>query len=98
MLRLAAVLLPLLLIVPAMAETPAERASRQLEEGQFRDRAEDAAREAMPVPPPPRVPPQMQPLEADRRSIQPDIGRPEQRGVPTTGGFGPPTGAQNPQR
>ncbi len=102
--RLAAPVLSFLLIAPALlaapawAQTPAERASRELNKGQFRDRAEDAREAARPVPPAPQVPPQMQALETDRRSLQPDVGRPEERGVPTTGGIRPPSGAQNSQR
>lgn len=104
MLRLAAPMLSFLLVAPALlttaawAQTPAEQASRELNKDQIRDRAEDARESARPVPPPPQVPPQMQALETDRRSLQPDVGRPEQRGVPTTGGIRPPSGAQNPQR
>lgn len=89
---------PVLLTTAARAQTPAEQASRELNKDQFRDRAEDAREAARPVPPAPQVPPQMQALETDRRSFQPDVGRPEQRGVPTTGGIRPPSGAQNPQR
>ena len=92
-------LLSLLIITPALAQTPtpAERAARQLEQGEWRDRAAEAAAAARgPVPAVP--PPQVLPLEADRRSLQPDIGRPEEAGTRATDGAQPPSGSQNPQR
>lgn len=88
-------LLSFLLVAPALAQTPAERASRQLEQDQQRDRAAEAAQQgAAPVVPPAQV----LPLEADRRSLQPDVGRPETTGTRGTGGDRPPSGSQNPQR
>ena len=91
-------LLPFLLVaVPALAQTPAERASRQLEQGERRDRANEAAESARGIVP--IVPPaQVLPLEADRRSLQPDVGRPEQAGTTGVGGTQAPSGSQNPQR
>lgn len=91
-------LLPLLCLgMPAFAQTPAERASRQLEQGERRDRADEAAESARGITP--IVPPaQVLPLEADRRSLQPDVGRPEIAGTTGTGATRPPSGSQNPQR
>jgi hypothetical protein len=81
----------------ALAQTPAERASRQLEQGERRDRATEAAEAARGITP--VVPPaQVLPLEADRRSLQPDVGRPEEAGTTATGGARSPSGSQNPQR
>ncbi|RYI98851.1 MAG: hypothetical protein EON47_18425, partial [Acetobacteraceae bacterium] len=79
-------LLPVVLLgLPAFAQTPAERASRQLEQGERRDRANEAAESARGITP--VVPPaQVLPLEADRRSLQPDVGRPEEAGTSATGG------------
>ena len=79
--RLIPRLLPLLLVaLPALAQTPAERASRQLEQGERRDRADEAAEGVRGITP--IVPPaQVLPLEADRRSLQPDVGRPEEAGA-----------------
>jgi hypothetical protein len=38
-------------------------------------------------------------LDADRRSLQPDVGRPEESGAPITGGERAATGGgRNPQR
>jgi hypothetical protein len=95
--RPATLLLSLILVGPAWAQTPAERASRQLQQGEWRDRATEAGEAArgpvLPVPPP-----QVVPLEADRRSLQPDVGRPEEAGLGSAGGERPPSGSQNPQR
>jgi hypothetical protein len=100
-LRASVILGPLLaaaLPMPAaLAQTPVERAARLLEEGERRDRAAEAAAaargESTVVPPA-----QVLPMESDRRSLQPDVGRPEEAGVATTGGPRSPSSSQNPQR
>ncbi len=83
---------------PALAQTPAERASRQLNQETQRDRAGDraeAAREPLAVVPPAQV----LPLEADRNSLRPDVGRPEEQGRIGTGNAGMQPGLnQNTQR
>jgi hypothetical protein len=83
---------------PALAQTPAERASRQLNREDSEDRARDAAeaaREPQPIVPPAQV----LPLEADRNSLRPDVGRPEEAGRMGTGNAGmQPTLNQNTQR
>lgn len=82
---------------PARAETPAEQASRQLQQGIRQDRAAEAA--GPDTVRPPAATPTTSAMEADRRSIQPDIGRPEEAGVPLTGGERAATGGgPNPQR
>ena len=86
---------------PGRAQTPAEQASRrlnrQLEDDRAVDRARDAAGEAEVAPganPLPRV----QQLDEQRRSLQPDLIRPNQP-VPFVGGErGATGGGQNPQR
>lgn len=82
----------------ALAQTPAERASRQLNREEQQDRARDAAeaaREPQPVVPPAQV----LPLEADRNSLRPDVGRPEEAGRMGTGNTGAQPGLnQNTQR
>jgi hypothetical protein len=86
-----------LLAAPGHAETPAERASRELQQDIRQDRAAEAA-----GPNAPRAPaatPTTSAIEADRRSIQPDVGRPEEAGAPITGGERAATGGgRNPQR
>ena len=83
---------------PALAQTPAERASRQLNREEQQDRARDAAeaaREPQPIVPPAQV----LPLEADRNSLRPDVGRPEEAGRLGTGNAGMQPGLnQNTQR
>jgi len=75
----------LMLAGPVTAQTPAERAGQSLESAVTRDRFRDAAEAARDAdiarslggpPPLPRV----QQLEEDRAGLQPDVGRPEQRG------------------
>jgi hypothetical protein len=88
----------LLVAGPALAQTPAERASRQLNREEAQDRARDAADDARS--PQPVVPPaQVLPLEADRNSLRPDVGRPEEAGRMGTGNTGSQPGLnQNTQR
>lgn len=97
---LAALLLAAPLIAfapPGRAETPAEQASRQLQQGIRQDRAAEAVEPAGPRPP--AATPTTSDLEADRRSIQPDVGRPEESGAAITGGERAATGGgRNPQR
>ncbi len=83
---------------PVLAQTPAERASRQLNREQEQDRARDAAEDARA--PQAIVPPaQVLPLEADRNSLRPDVGRPEASGRLNTGSAGTQPGLnQNTQR
>ncbi|TDG21645.1 hypothetical protein E2C05_26995 [Paracraurococcus ruber] len=79
-------LLPLipacLLPLPALAETPAERASRELRQDLNRDRAREAGGPEGPLPR--ETSPGAVAIETDRRSLQPDIGRPEEAGAPVT--------------
>lgn len=63
-----------LIAVPGHAETPAEQASRQLQQGIREDRAAEAG--GPDAPRPPTSTPTTSAIEADRRSIQPDVGRP----------------------
>jgi hypothetical protein len=85
------------LAVPGHAETPAEQASRQLQQGIRQDRAAEAG--GPDAPRPPTSTPTTSAIEADRRSIQPDVGRPEEAGTPITGGERAATGGgHNPQR
>ena len=81
----------------AAAQTPAERASRSLDRQVEADRFRDAARDARGDPRPPR--PEVQQFEPQRRSFQPDVGRPEESGATTPelrrGGLGM---GPNPQR
>ncbi|TDH59280.1 hypothetical protein E2C06_28305 [Dankookia rubra] len=96
----ACLLLALPLILPAgpgRAETPAEQASRQLQQEIRQDRAAEAGEAAAPRPP--AATPTTSAIEADRRSLQPDVGRPEEAGAPITGGERAATGGgRNPQR
>ena len=62
----------------AAAQTPAERASRSLERDMRSDRFRDAAQDARGDDRPTR--PEVQQFEPQRRSLQPDVGRPEQQG------------------
>ncbi|MBL6453824.1 hypothetical protein JMJ55_00730 [Belnapia sp. T6] len=98
LLLLAALFAALFLANPALAQTPAERASRQLNQETQRDRVVDraeAAREAPAVVPPAQV----LPLESDRSSLRPDVGRPEEAGRIGTGNAGMQPGLnQNTQR
>jgi hypothetical protein len=95
---LPAVLLAMLAAAtPARAETPAERASRQLQQGIRQDRAAEAGGPEGPRPPAPN--PATTAIDADRRSIEPDVGRPEATGAAITGGERAATGGgPNPQR
>lgn len=80
------------------ARTPAERASRDLNQETREDRFRDAARDARGDPVPIR--PEVQQFEPQRRSLQPDVGRPEQQGRISTEGLtgGAPALGSNPQR
>lgn len=80
------------------AQSPAERASRSLERDMRGDRFRDAAQDARGRDTPPR--PEVQQFDAQRRSLQPDVGRPEQEGrISTTGTPGQlPSMGPNPQR
>jgi hypothetical protein len=84
---------------PALAQSPAERASRRLEQGVEADRLRDAARDARGDPRPTR--PEVQQFEPERRTLQPDVGRPEETGTggTLTDGTRNATGmGPNPQR
>lgn len=82
--------------VLARAETPAERASRQLRREIQGDRAMEAGRPEGPLPA--EATPATRALEADRRSLQPDVGRPEEMGSLPTAAERGTTGGGNPQR
>lgn len=60
------------------AQSPAERASRDLNREVRSDRFRDAASDARGDPRP--TPPSVQQFDAQRRSLQPDVGRPEEDG------------------
>lgn len=79
-------------------QTPAERASRTLNQETRADRFRDAARDARGDDRPIR--PEVQQFDAQRRTLQPDVGRPEQDGRTSTGniGGGIPSMGPNPQR
>ena len=80
------------------AQSPAERASRGLNQDvrtdRFRDAARDARGDARPIRP------EVQQFEPQRRTLQPDVGRPEQAGRLSTEGMagGLPSMGPNPQR
>lgn len=80
------------------AQTPAERASRSLEQDVRGDRFRDAAEDARGDPRPTR--PEVLQFEPQRRSLQPDVGRPEQQGLTSTGNSAGRSSSmgQNPQR
>lgn len=96
--RLALPLLLLGLSGPTLAQTTPNRATeaetrlnRQLEQDRIRDRLNQRA-----APPGPES---MRAMEDDRRSLGPDVGRPEAAGRLETGGErGALTGGMNPQR
>jgi hypothetical protein len=79
-------------------QTPAERASRSLNQDTRADRFRDAARDARGDARPTR--PEVQQFEPQRRTLQPDVGRPEQNGRISTEGVagGLPSMGPNPQR
>ncbi len=79
-------------------QTPAERASRSLNQDTRADRFRDAARDARGDARPTR--PEVQQFEPQRRTLQPDVGRPEQNGRISTEGLagGLPSMGPNPQR
>ncbi len=80
------------------AQSPAERASRGLNQDMRADRFRDAARDARGDDRPIR--PEVQQFEPQRRTLQPDVGRPEQTGRISTEGLagGIPSMGPNPQR
>lgn len=83
--RMLLTTLPLLLAGPALAQTPAERASRDLNRDLARDRARDAAEDARAADtarasPAPQITRPAQQLDEDRATIRPDVGRPEESG------------------
>jgi hypothetical protein len=85
--RLGTITLAVLLAAgpPALAQTPAERASRALDRALASDRARDAAEDARaadtaPANPAPPANAAAQSLEADRATNRPDVGRPERSG------------------
>ena len=80
------------------AQTPAERASGNLNRDVRADRFRDAARDARGDDRPVR--PEVQQFEPQRRTLQPDVGRPEQEGRSSTGNLrgGLPSMGPNPQR
>lgn len=88
----------LLFAGPALAQTPAERASRDLNADVAADRTRDAARDAR-GDPRPEVP-GVQQFEGERRTIRPDVGRPEQSETPAATGTvrGSTSMGPNPQR
>ena len=79
-------------------QSPAERASRGLNRDTRADRFRDAARDARGDDRPIR--PEVQQFEPQRRTLQPDVGRPEQNGRLSTEGLvgGLPGMGPNPQR
>ena len=69
----------------ALAQTPAERATRalnrELSDDRSRDRADDArAADTARSAPNPQATPSAQQLDEDRASLRPDVGRPETAG------------------
>ncbi len=85
------------LAAPAQAQGARENAetrlNRQLEQDRDRDRAAMARGAAPPGPE------SMRAMEDDRRSLSPDVGRPEAEGRMEPGGQrGAMTGGMNPQR
>jgi hypothetical protein len=96
---LSTLLLAAVVAVPALAQSPAEQASRRLEQGVEADRLRDAARDARGEPRPTR--PEVLQFEPERRTLQPDVGRPEETGAAggVTDGTRSATGmGPNPQR
>ncbi|MBV1800211.1 hypothetical protein [Siccirubricoccus sp. G192] len=86
-----------LLAGTAAAQTPAAEASRRLEQGVDADRLRDAARDARGDPRP--APPEVRQFEPQRRTLQPDVGRPEEGAGSAADGTRGATGmGQNPQR
>ncbi len=91
--------LPILLLLAGTtaAQTPAEQATRSLNQDLATDRARDAARDAR-NDPRPEIP-GVQQFEPERRTIRPDVGRPEQSEEPAVGGQrGTTSMGPNPQR
>lgn len=92
-----AALLLLATLAPAAAQTPAERASRSLEQEVARDRLRDSARDAHGDPRPAQ--PGVEMFEPQRRSFEPDVGRPEATGSSRPSGTrGTSRMGQNPLR
>ena len=105
MLLLRALGMSILFTGLAAAQTPAERAprgaeraSRSLNRDVRADRFNDAARDARGDDRPIRA--EVQQFEPQRRTLQPDVGRPEQEGRSSTGNLrgGLPSMGPNPQR
>ena len=95
---LRAILFLSLAAAPALAQSPAAEASRRLEQGVEADRLRDAARDAR-GDPRPVAPPAVQQFEPQRRTLQPDVGRPEETpGSAVDGTRGLPGMGRNPQR
>lgn len=95
--RIAPALLLLAALSPAAAQTPAERASRGLERDVTRDRFLDSARDAHGDPRPSQ--PGVEMFQSQRRSFEPDVGRPEEAGSAWSNGTrGTSRMGQNPQR
>ena len=75
----------LLAAVPALAQTPVERAARDLERGIARDRVVEGADTASGLQQPAErgggtgAVARVDQLDTDRRSLQPDVGRREER-------------------
>ncbi len=92
--------LPVLLLVAgaAAAQTPAEQATRSLNQDLAKDRARDAARDAR-NDPRPEIP-GVQQFEPERQTLRPDVGRPEQSEAPAAvgGQRGTTSMGPNPQR
>ncbi len=94
--RTALALALLLAALPALAQVPLsnETRARAYEETVQRQREELLRRNAAPP-----GPESMRAMEDDRRSLGPDVGRPEAEGRLETGGErGALTGGMNPQR
>ncbi|MBX6744413.1 MAG: hypothetical protein IRY87_20455 [Acetobacteraceae bacterium] len=95
--RVTPALLLLAVMSPAAAQTPAERASRSLEQDIARDRFLDFARDAHGRPQPSQ--PGVEMFQSQRRSFEPDVGRPEEAGSSSPSGTrGTSRMGQNPQR
>jgi hypothetical protein len=95
--RAAPALFLLATLAPAAAQTPAERASRSLEQDVARDRLRESAHDAHGDPRPSQ--PGIEMFAPQRRSFEPDVGRPEAAGSSRPSGTrGTSQMGQNPQR
>lgn len=96
--RYPATCLLALVIGQADAQTPAERAGQLLDRELGQDRTTGAAVPSGAVTPP-AASTAVQAIDQDRRSLAPDVGRPEAAGITTPGPAGSgETGGPNPQR